>query len=511
MVEGFDDASTETGVWRYEKASRVRVVVDGEDYFRLIQQAMLNARQRILLIGWDFDTRIHLERGRRWWQRPFKRHYPSRLGSFILWLNRHNKELEIRILKWSYGFIKFFGRGSMLIDVFRWWRHKRIDFKFDTAHPVACSHHQKIVVIDDRFAVCGGIDLTTHRWDTREHLEKDPRRKRLRGKQYGPWHDVTMFMEGEVAKALDQLGRVRWIRAGGTPLDPPVHAEKSAWPEGLEADFEDVEIGIARTRAEYGGDPKVDEIEELFVRQIRGAKKFIYAESQYFASRAIGEAIAERMAEEDPPEIIIVHPQNADGWVEEQAMDPARAQLVHAIREIDKDGRFQLYVPFTGETPIYVHAKLMIVDDRILRVGSANFNNRSMGLDSECDVFVDCSRPGNSHCGERIRFIRHNMLAEHCGIEPDEVERLIEEHGSMAAMIESLGTSRSRQLRRFDPPEISEALLEMADRQVFDPEEPEELFEIREPGRGLFREGSLLARAKRRFERRKLLRKKGRA
>ncbi|MGB3797836.1 MAG: phospholipase, partial [Alteraurantiacibacter sp.] len=57
-VEDFDDTSVEPGVWRYAHARRVRVVIDGADYFDLIQQAMLKARQRILLIGWDFDTRI---------------------------------------------------------------------------------------------------------------------------------------------------------------------------------------------------------------------------------------------------------------------------------------------------------------------------------------------------------------------------------------------------------------------------------------------------------------------
>ena len=65
-IADFSDASTEPGVWRYAHARRVRVVIDGADYFDLIQQAMLKARQRILLIGWDFDTRIHLKRGRRW-------------------------------------------------------------------------------------------------------------------------------------------------------------------------------------------------------------------------------------------------------------------------------------------------------------------------------------------------------------------------------------------------------------------------------------------------------------
>ena len=48
----------------------------------------------------------------------------------------------------------------------------------DAAHPVGCSQHEKLAIIDDRLAVCGGIDLTSDRWDTRAHLPEDPRRRR---------------------------------------------------------------------------------------------------------------------------------------------------------------------------------------------------------------------------------------------------------------------------------------------------------------------------------------------
>ena len=500
-VEGFDDTSAEAGVWRYAHARRVRVVVDGEDYFDLIQQSMLKARQRILLIGWDFDTRIHLSRGRRWWQRGWKREYPSRLGSFILWLNRNRPNLEIRILKWSYGVALFLGRGSMMLDLMRWWRHSRIDFKFDTNHPVGCSHHQKIVVIDDDFAVCGGIDLTSRRWDTREHKDSDARRKQPGNKTYDPWHDVTMMMEGDVAGALDQLGRARWIIAGGTPLEAPKPDPGSAWPDGLEPHFEDVEVGIARTRAEHDGLPKVDEVEQLFLQQIASAKRFVYAENQYLTSRTICEAIARRLEEDNPPEFIFVMPRAAEGWLEEQAMSPARAQLVQALNELDEQDCFNLYVPYSKDKPIYVHAKLTIIDDRVLRIGSANMNNRSMGLDSECDVFIDCDRPGNGKAQPTIEALRHSLLAEHLGIREENVPEALERHGSMAAMIEAAGDAAHRRLVPFHP-EVEEGLMaDLAQRQTFDPEEPEDLFEIRAPRHGLFRDGGLLARARTRLSR----------
>jgi len=497
----FDDSSVEPGVWRYAKATRASVIVDAADYFALMQHAMMKARREILLIAWDFDTRIHLSVGRRWWQRAWNREAPQRLGSFILWLGRQRPELDIRILKWSLGFIKFFGRGSMLLDIARWWPHERIDFKFDTHHPVGCSHHQKIAVIDDRVAVCGGIDMTTERWDTREHNEVEPRRRTPNGRQYCPWHDATMLLEGEVARALGDLGRDRWRRAGGPPLEPVECDGDSAWPDELEAQFTDVEVGIARTRAEYEQDEGVHEIARLFELQIARAKKFIYAESQYFASRIVAEAICKRLAEDDPPEIVIVHAETAEGFVEQQAMDTARVRLVTGLREMDKHGRLHFYVPYTGETSIYCHAKIMIVDDELLRIGSANFNNRSMGLDSECDVFIDCARPANGHCGEAIRSIRHSLLAEHLGLEENEVGPLLDRHGSMAAMIAALGDNRPRSLRPLEVRPLTEIERTMADSEMLDPETPKEMFDFLQAKRGLFRRRGLLSRAMVRWHR----------
>jgi phosphatidylserine/phosphatidylglycerophosphate/cardiolipin synthase-like enzyme len=502
-VSGLEDGSVEPGVWRYATATRVRVIVDAESYFDLMQQAMLKARRRILLIGWDFDTRIHLTHGRRWWQKGFKRQFPARLGSFIPWLVRHCRTLEVRILKWGMGSLEVAGRGSMMVDMVRWFPHKRIDLEFDSMHPVACSHHQKLAVIDDQLAVCGGIDMTDRRWDTREHREVDERRKRPGGSRYGPWHDMTMMLEGPVARALDELARDRWRRAGHEPLAPLEPAKHSAWPDDLAPHFENIEIGIARTRAEYEGDPGVREIEELFLRQIARARRFIYAESQYFASRAVAEAMCARLSADDPPEIVIINPETADGWVESTVMDPARDRLVQAIRQADRHGRFHIFTPYSGATPIYVHAKLLIVDDEILRIGSANFNNRSMGLDSECDVFVDCARPANGGCGSAIRALRHSLLSEHCGLDADEVAGLIEKRGSMTAMIDALGQGRRRHLRAFEPRRLSELEAEMVDRQMLDPEETADMFRIRPARRGLLRSGGLLARSIARVKRKR--------
>ena len=490
-ASGEDDTA-----WRYARADRAHLVIDAADYFEIIREAMEAARQRIFLIGWDFDSRILLARGRRWWQGGRREKAPARLGSFILWLVKRTASLEILLLKWNFSLVKSLFRGTMIFDLLRWAVRKRIDFKFDAAHPLGCSHHQKIVVIDDVFAVCGGIDMTSDRWDTPEHLPHDPRRRRPTGGSYGPWHDVTMLMEGEVAAVLGELGRDRWQVAGGKRIAPCSPQAESPWPKALDAEFRDVEIGIARTRAQYDDCAQIAEIEALFVAQIERARHFVYAETQYFASRAIAEAISKRLLEDDPPEFLIINPREAEGWLEQVAMDLARVRLVETLQAADHARRFHIFNPVDAAgNQIYVHAKLMIVDDEVLRVGSANMNNRSMGLDSECDVFIDARRPANAANGDivpTIRALRHRLLAEHCGVSEEAVIAGIERHGSMVGMIEALEVS-GKHLERLPLKHLSEAEKALGESGVLDPERPGEMFEPIE-SRGLFRRKGQLMR-----------------
>ena len=488
------DHGVSPGVWRYARASRARVVIDAADYFDVMQVAMLRARQRIMLIGWDFDTRIHLGGGRRWWNLPRRSRFPARLGAFIVWLGRRRRTLRVKVLKWNIGALKFVLRGSMILDLVRWWLSDHVDFRFDGAHPLGCSHHQKLVVIDDSFAACGGIDMTSDRWDTPLHVENDPRRKRPGGKLFPPWHDVAMLVEGDAAAALGELGRLRWRQSGGAELAPCSRAGESPWPPDLEADFTDVEIGIARTRADWRHCPEVREIEALFIEHIGRARRFIYAETQYFASRRVAEALAARLIAPDPPEIILVTPLTADGWLQQQAMDTARVRLLHALAPDDPAGRLHVYVPRAAAgTPIYVHAKLMIVDDEILRIGSANMNNRSMGLDSECDVFLDATRAGNGHIVPAISALRYRLLAEHCARPEAEAAEALAGGAGMAEWIARQPQS-GKHLEPFALRPLTDAEKAIADTALLDAERPEEIFEPMARRRGLFRRGGLLRR-----------------
>lgn len=466
--------------WRIEQASCALPVVDAADYFAAIRLAMLQAKRRIMLIGWDFDTRIQL--GSRSGETE---EGPTTLGDFVLWLARRRRDLQIYILKWDVGAIKLLFRGSTLATLIRWRIQRNIQFKFDGAHPPGCSHHQKIVVIDDSFAVCGGIDMTADRWDTSAHKDDDPNRLRPNRKPYGPWHDVTMLLEGDAAKALAELGMDRWALATGQQLQP-THGDGRHWPEGHQPDFTNVSVAISRTRATYKDCEQINEIEVLYLDMIKSAKRFIYAENQYFTSRKIAEAIATRMEEANPPEIMIVAPRTADGWLEQKAMDGARTRLLCSIGEKDKANNFRIYTPVTehGE-PIYVHAKVMIVDDRMLRIGSSNMNNRSLGLDSECDVTIDVALPGNGECGPAIAALRTRLMAEHLGVEEVEVERRFNENGSLLDTVDALaGKGKTLRLLRLEDLDPVEEFI--ADNEILDPEQADGFFEPLTQ-RGLFR------------------------
>jgi phosphatidylserine/phosphatidylglycerophosphate/cardiolipin synthase-like enzyme len=460
--------------WRVERARRASVIVDAADYFAAAREAMLAAEHRIMLIGWDFDARIKLAPDEA-----------MKLGDFMLSLVKRRPALEVYLLRWDMGALKALFRGTTVLTLMRWMLHRRIHTKLDSHHPTGGSHHQKIVVIDDCFAFCGGIDMTGARWDTRDHEDSDPHRVRPNGKPYDPWHDATTALEGPAAAALGELARDRWQCAGGEEL-APVEGRSECWPQGLPCQFTDGEIAISRTRPEMPDLPEIREIEQLYVDQIAGARRHIYAESQYFASRRIAEAMVRRLEEPNGPEIVLINPISADGWLEQVAMDTARARLYQALHKRDPHHRLRLYHPYTaGGVPIYVHAKILIVDETILRVGSSNHNNRSLGLDTECDVTIDARRAANAAAGPAIRAIRDGLIAEHLGAEPGEVARRIDESGSLIATIEQLrGPGRS--LRPYEVPDLGEVEKWLADNEVLDPEHPEEMFEGFAK-RGLFR------------------------
>jgi phosphatidylserine/phosphatidylglycerophosphate/cardiolipin synthase-like enzyme len=463
--------------WRIEQASRFGVIVDAADYFRVARDAMMAAEKQILLVGWDVDPRILLDPD------CDDGDNPNSLARFIPWLARQRPDLRIHVLIWNVGFLKMLTRGRAIWSLAGWKLAPRVDVRFDSSHPIGATQHQKILVVDDCLALCGGIDMTSDRWDTPEHIDHDPRRRLPGGKPYMPWHDTAGIIEGPAATALGDLARERWRLATNEVLPAPI-CRQDMWPPSVEPVARDRPVAIARTLPKTDGHDEEREVERLFADMIASAKRFIYADNQYFASRHVAEAIARRLQERHGPEIVIVNPISADGWVQEAAMGSARAALFDALVQIDHHDRFQIYTPVTGgQHPIYVHSKLMIVDDRILRVGSANFNNRSMGLDSECDVAIEAAEAEGPD--PAIQALRERLMAEHLGTDPAKVRATIEQTGSLIGAIEIL-RGPGKTLIPFDPGEWSDTSLAIGASELLDPESVDERFEP-VSNRGLFR------------------------
>jgi phospholipase D1/2 len=458
--------------WRVSRAGRASLVVDACDYFRLARTAMLKARSQLMMIGWDIDTRVTLDDSKG------KGEPPVKVGALISWIARKRPDLDIYILAWDGEAYRYLGRGSTLFQLGSWARRKNIAFRLDHNHPREASHHQKILVIDDRLAFCGGIDMTGSRWDTREHKdEPSQRREPTTRRAYDPWHDATMCVDGGVAHCLGDLARLRWLAATGQRLESANPGDADHWPEELEPDFRDVDIAIARTRGKVPDWSEIREIEALFLDLIASARRFVYIETQYFASRTVAEAVGKRLAEPDGPEFVIVNPREGYGWLDESVMGPARAELVQALERKDRYGRFRIYTPVTeGGADIYVHAKIMVVDDHVIRVGSANLNNRSMGLDSECDLMIDARLPGNEEAEATIKRLRADLIAEHLGVDPAQVAECCEKTGSLIATIERL-RGEGRTLLPFRPPEFGAALTAIAKKELLDPESADQPFE----------------------------------
>ncbi|KQV21637.1 phospholipase [Rhizobium sp. Root1203] len=472
--------------WRVERADEFAILIDADIYFAAARSAMKAAKRSIFLVGWDFNARVTLGHP------DVQDDGPREVGDFLLWLAKRNPDLEIRLLLWNPGFLASWAKVANVPYLLRWKWNRQIAAKLDGKHPVGSSHHQKILVIDDSLAFCGGIDVTTDRWDTRGHLDDDPKRKRPDGTPYGPWHDASSYCIGPAARALGDLCRERWHLAGGEKLESAQTHTEFPRVDGAIA-LGKVDLAISRTSPALGDREGVTEIERLYVDMIMSAKKIVYAESQYFASRAVAQAIAKRLAEPDGPEFVIVNPVKSDNWLGAIAMDTARARLRESMRRHDRYDRFRMYHPVTAKGgPIYVHSKLMIVDDELMRVGSSNFNNRSMRFDNECDVAFEAR--ASEALRMKLRDLRNDLLAEHLGVRVEEVLEATERKGSHIGAVEALRQQKGseavffarRTLVPYETPDLADLAKWLADNEILDPEGPEQVFEPIER-RGLFR------------------------
>jgi phosphatidylserine/phosphatidylglycerophosphate/cardiolipin synthase-like enzyme/uncharacterized membrane protein YdjX (TVP38/TMEM64 family) len=454
--------------WRIERADKVALLVDGVEYFGAVRSALANARHSIYILGWDIDSRMRL------CPDGAKDGLPEPLGEFLDAIVARRRTLHGYVLSWDFAMLYAMEREWLPIYKLDWRTHRRLKFRLDDQHPVGASHHQKVIVVDDVVAFVSGYDLTRCRFDTSDHLPDDPRRVDHRGVRYPPFHDVGIAVAGDCARALGDLARERWRRATGERRAATIASDAAdVWPSSIAIAATDVDVAIARTEPAFAGQPAVTEIRTLHFDAIAAARRHIFAENQYFTSLAIARAFARRLAEDDPPEIAVLSPYTQSGWLEISTMGVLRARIHRMLRDADSHRRYHLYCPMLGwlhhdEGCLNVHSKVLVVDDELLMVGSSNLSDRSLALDTECNLVIEAR--GDPRLSAMIAAVRERLLAEHLGCTAQDVERATAQQGGLHAAIALLDRSGERTLPSVEPDFDATLDAMVPDRHLFDPE-----------------------------------------
>ena len=445
------------GIWRTETAHRFAVLMENNAYFTALASAMEKAERSIVVLGWQFDPRTHLSV-----ETGFDDH-TAEVGHRLRLLVKQKPDLDVRLLIWKSPLLIAASQGFYPHRAQRWFRKRMVEFRLDQPGPIGACHHQKAVIIDDKVAFCGGGDIATDRWDSAEHHDDDPRRCQPSGLIAPPRHETMSVFDGPAARALGDLARERWFRATWERTLPD-ETRGDPWPDGVQPTILDTPVGISRTEPAHGDRAEVRENEALHLEAIGRARRLIYLENQYFTSHLMAEALARRLAEPNGPEVVLVSTGRSPSWFDSLTMDKARAQVLYKLEQADKHSRFLALAPRTrAGKRIIVHAKVSIIDDRLLRIGSTNLNNRSFGYDTECDISTE---PKDAAGRAAIRAHRHHALGHFLGVSGEEFGTAETMLGSTGAAIAAFDTGRIQPLGA-EPPSWFQT--QIADWQLGDP------------------------------------------
>ncbi len=397
----------------------VDVLVDGAEAFAAIAEAIEGARESVYITGWHVAPGFEVVR----------RESGVALGSLLADVA---ERVDVRVLVWAGSPVPVFHptRSEVKEAVGSLTRRTRIRCEADPReHPFHC-HHEKTVIVDGEVGFVGGIDMTDlagDRYDTSRH----PARRRL------GWHDVGTRLTGPAVHDVARHFALRWRELTGEEVPVPPAPEATGSHT----------VQVVRTVAEgmYDELPHGDfRILESYIRAIRQAQRYIYLENQFlWAPEIVGE-LARKLREppSDDFRLVIVLPSRANN-----GHDDTRGQLA-VLESVDSDqGRLCVATlrSLSGDRDdrLYVHAKVGIVDDRWLTIGSANLNAHSLFNDTECNVV--CDDPSLA------RDTRLRLWAEHL-----QVDRSAIEHEEPAAVVDErwipIATDQLKRLRSGEPP-----------------------------------------------------------
>ena len=440
-----------TTCWRVETAPRTALLVDMAAYLDAATSVLSAATRSIHFLNWAFDPDTIVDH-----EPDGPGSEPLRIGPFLRALAQARPELEIRILCWQSALPVAATQRFFPLRSRSFFAGSSVDFRLDGSLPLGASHHQKVVIVDDALAFVGSCDIGPDRWDTDEHRHPDPRRaKKPHAKAcYDCRHEVMAMVDGPPAATLGELFRERWARGTGEALVARP-GTAAVWPDRVTPDLTGAGLGVSRTQAPWKTFEERREGEAATLAAIAAARRTLYLENQYFTSPIVAEALAQRLEEPDGPEIVLVSTQHSPSWFDQMTMDRTRSAFLRRLESSDLHARLRAYSPVTqsGET-IIVHAKLAIVDDRFIRLGSSNMNNRSEGFDTECDITLDAAQANGGDGPTCVAVFRERLVAHWLGCDDAKVQDAIAATGGLGKGIEALrlgGLDRLRPLRS-EPP-----------------------------------------------------------
>jgi phosphatidylserine/phosphatidylglycerophosphate/cardiolipin synthase-like enzyme len=468
--------------WRVHERVRSGLLIDADDYYRAFYVAASQAKRSILILGWQFDSDVQLLRGDDLPEGSDPRDY--QLIAVLDRLCRERPELEVKMLAWDHSVIFSLEREVLQKIVFDITTVARLQFQTDGTVPLGGSHHQKVAIIDGQVAFMGSADICQDRWDTSAHVSQDPRRISRNDVAHKPYHEVQAVFGGVAARLFVDLFAQRWEHATGTKLD----TDRLIAPDDHDDLFARIPVTLPMPAAPVGfsrtvpaGEDRhhVHEIRDLYVRAIQRAERMIYIETQYVTSSCVRDALVSRMKDTTRPklDIVMVLPQKPEKLKEEVFIGGTQADVVSDIVAASLEtghslGIYDVAVPNgsgVDSTFVYIHAKLMIIDDVFFTMGSANLANRSMTVDSEINA-TWVAQAGDHELHAAIRRARVRLLLEHLGDVPNGVRIAAGRRGLVARLDrvarEGKGRLRPYDLRHEMPSVLAKAMSDLANDYV---------------------------------------------
>jgi phosphatidylserine/phosphatidylglycerophosphate/cardiolipin synthase-like enzyme len=371
------------------EGNKLDVLVDGEDALGRLQEDIAAARESVLLAGWHFEPSFRLTRGG-----PTLRELLAGVA----------EQADVRVLAWAGAPLPLFRPSRADVRGARDLLAKgtKIRMELDAKErPMHC-HHEKLAVIDGRIAYVNGIDLTTLAGD-RLDSSKHPARGSI------GWHDAASRIEGPLVRDVTDHIALRWREVTGEAIEV---ARDESRRGAVRAQFVRTvpnDVYEAVPRGDY-------RILEAYVRALRSAERLIYLESQFLWSAELVAILKAKLQEPPSDEfrLVVLLPRRPNN-----GKDDTRGQL-GVLADADRDQRLlacTLYQPGQAEQ-VYVHAKIGIVDDRWLCIGSANLNEHSLYNDTEaCVITTDEELVRDT----RLRLWREHLRRDDVDGEPHEV------------------------------------------------------------------------------------------